>query len=181
MDLKPPQEGFYSEETGHSRNWSLIIEPSNALGGLYLGNCNNAEDLTFFESEKIAAVLDLAGLSNQYAPEVCVRSIKAEDSEYYDLSTVFDECFEYIHEHRTQGRNVFVHCVVGKSRSPAIVVAYLMKTLYMSFEEALGDVQKKRKMAKPNKGFITQLISYGNKLKEKHAGDNKNISNALTE
>lgn len=44
---------------------------------------------------------------------------------------------------RTTGR-ILVHCNKGVSRSPSVVVAYLMKTKELSFPDALQFVQEKR-------------------------------------
>jgi len=45
----------------------------------------------------------------------------------------------------------------GKSRSAAIVIAYLMRCSSMSYDEALSFVREKRPGIKPNVGFIEQL------------------------
>lgn len=52
---------------------------------------------------------------------------------------------------------ILVHCSAGVSRSPTIVVAYLMKHRNMSLRTALGHVVRIRPQVSPNPGFIEQL------------------------
>lgn len=55
---------------------------------------------------------------------------------------------------------VFVHCAMGKSRSVAVILVYLLKYKGFSLEEALGLVKSKRYIAKPNPSYMKQLQTY---------------------
>lgn len=68
---------------------------------------------------------------------------------------------------KRKNNKVLVHCVWGMSRSPSLVMAYLMATHGMSFQKALQHVKSKRAVVKPNAGFETQLSIYGRSLKSK--------------
>ena len=46
----------------------------------------------------------------------------------------------------TQRTNVLVHCMAGVSRSATLVIAYLMKSRNVSFNEAFAIVKSKRKL-----------------------------------
>lgn len=52
---------------------------------------------------------------------------------------------------------VLVHCYAGVSRSPALVIAYLMATKGWGLEEAYDFVKERRRIIKPNRSFINQL------------------------
>lgn len=52
---------------------------------------------------------------------------------------------------------ILVHCVAGVSRSPAVVVGYLMKEEQMRLKEALGLVIRSRPQVSPNPGFLKAL------------------------
>ncbi|XP_035661239.1 dual specificity protein phosphatase 4-like isoform X5 [Branchiostoma floridae] len=88
--------------------------------------------------------------------------IRASDCEAYDITTHFTKCVKFIDEGCRQGK-VLVHCAVGFSRSPTLVVAYLMLYHRMSAQEALRTIRAKR-MIGPNRGFLRQLADFNNKL-----------------
>ena len=53
------------------------------------------------------------------------------------------------------------------SRSPAIVIAYLMRSYHVSLEQCLGHVVQARPCVIPNDGFLKQLILYDRYLVER--------------
>jgi len=148
---------------------SEILEPTETKGGLYLGNSVISQDLVYLKENKIPIILDVCGQKFVYPEDIieAYKCIEAEDSPYFDLAQYFDECLEFIHEHRLKGRNVFVHCKAGVSRSATIVICYLMKILEMDFENAYKFVKMKRTCIEPNEGFLEQIEKFGKKLKEK--------------
>lgn len=59
---------------------------------------------------------------------------------------------------------VFVHCMVGISRSATCVLAYLMIKKGMTAEDAIRTVRKNR-YVRPNDGFLQQLAQLDNELR----------------
>eukprot|EP01126_Amoeba_proteus_P048340 TRINITY_DN5582_c0_g1_i4.p1 TRINITY_DN5582_c0_g1~~TRINITY_DN5582_c0_g1_i4.p1 ORF type:complete len:114 (+),score=14.84 TRINITY_DN5582_c0_g1_i4:771-1112(+) len=59
--------------------------------------------------------------------------------------------------HNPDGKKVLVHCSGGVSRSPSVVIAYLMALNGMSYGEAHAEVKRKRNGVKPNPTFQNQL------------------------
>ncbi|KAJ7475014.1 protein-tyrosine phosphatase-like protein [Mycena latifolia] len=53
-----------------------------------------------------------------------------------------------------------LRCADGVSRSPSIVLAYLIRNHAMSSDAALAFVKRKRACAKPNPGFARTLIEW---------------------
>lgn len=56
--------------------------------------------------------------------------------------------------------SVLVHCAAGQSRSVAIVVAFLIWHLGMSFDDAMKHVKSRRLCACPNIGFVKALHAF---------------------
>ncbi|KAF8911671.1 protein-tyrosine phosphatase-like protein [Gymnopilus junonius] len=52
---------------------------------------------------------------------------------------------------------VLVHCTAGVSRSPTIIVVYLMRAYGMSLKDALGMVIRARPSANPNQVLLQRL------------------------
>jgi dual specificity MAP kinase phosphatase len=55
---------------------------------------------------------------------------------------------------------VLVHCQAGVSRSPTIVIAYLMRKLKLKMNDAYGKVREKRPIVAPNLIFMSQLMDF---------------------
>ena len=59
-----------------------------------------------------------------------------------------------------KNENLFVHCQIGKSRSVAFIAAYLIKFMRMKLDDALVYIQRIRRTAYPNYGFIQELREF---------------------
>ncbi|ROT84218.1 Dual specificity protein phosphatase 14 [Penaeus vannamei] len=77
-----------------------------------------------------------------------------------NLSSYMSDIADKIEEERRRGGRVLVHCVAGVSRSPALVLAYLVKHCDMSLREAFLHARKARPNIRPNAGFFAQLIEF---------------------
>ena len=65
-----------------------------------------------------------------------------------------DKCIQFINENKN--KRIFIHCNAGISRSPSIIIAYLIKSLNYSFKDAFNLVKSKRNI-KPNEKFLQEL------------------------
>ena len=74
-------------------------------------------------------------------------------------------CFyKLIETARKNNCKVLVHCQAGISRSPTVVIAYLMNKYNMSMNEAYDRVRNKRPIIAPNIIFMSQLMDYESKI-----------------
>ncbi|XP_037618915.1 dual specificity protein phosphatase 18 [Sebastes umbrosus] len=91
----------------------------------------------------------------------CVR-VPVPDLPSARLGDHFDRVAERIHGNR--GRGTLVHCAVGMSRSPALVMAYLMRYRAVTLRQAHRWVQDSRPFVRLNAGFWEQLLQYERRL-----------------
>lgn len=116
-------------------------------------------------SYKVTHVLTVAPMTD-YIPPIKVKHkcLNIYDLPDTDLSHYYDEAFSFINDAvETQGK-VLIHCNAGISRSAAITLAYLMKTLNLSYDTAWTLLKAKRPSINPNIGFIIQLKNYEKQL-----------------
>ena len=75
-----------------------------------------------------------------------------------DIKKYFDETNEFIDQVKQQNGKVLVHCQAGISRSPTIVIAYLMKMNNISYDIAFQTLKSKREIISPNISFISSFF-----------------------
>ncbi|TKS80503.1 Dual specificity protein phosphatase 14 [Collichthys lucidus] len=120
---------------------------------------------------QVTPVLFLSGLDSALNPSVLIsRNITLivnasclEDVSYPQLDGLqvlqyFDPVSERIHQNQT-GKTL-VHCTAGRSRSPALIMAYLMRFEGLSLRRAHEAVLEQRPFIRPNAGFWRQLMDY---------------------
>jgi protein-tyrosine phosphatase len=91
--------------------------------------------------------------------DVKYLNVDVLDMANQNIKKHFEKCFKFIEGGRRDGV-VLVHCNAGVSRAPTICVAYLMKKLKISYDDAFELVKDARPAIEPNPGFTLQLKEY---------------------
>uniref|UniRef100_A0A4D5R988 protein-serine/threonine phosphatase n=1 Tax=Scolopendra viridis TaxID=118503 RepID=A0A4D5R988_SCOVI len=158
-----------SKETGKiAPGFVADVKPDLQVGeilpGLLLGSQDVAQDLPLLQKHKVSHILNLAsGVENAFGDTFIYKKLNVLDLPETNIRKCFDECFNFIDEARKNNGVVLVHCNAGISRSAAVVIAYVMKTQGLRYEQAFEMVKSKRSI-KPNEGFLNQLKSYDSEL-----------------
>jgi protein-tyrosine phosphatase len=88
-----------------------------------------------------------------------------DDDEEEKISQYFFDVYSIIRKSLSENKKVMVHCAAGMSRSPTLVIAYLMIENGWGFNEAFKYVKNRRDIVDPNDGFVKQLKALEYKLK----------------
>lgn len=136
-----------------------IIEPSGGEGGVYIGSTDAVSDLALLSKCRISAVIRTIPGKGTHDKRLIKDhlDVPAEDTFGFNLYKYFAPSLQFIDRNRSEGRSILVYCLTGTTRSAAIVIAYLIATQGMTFEEAFDFVKEKRKLVRLNKGFQFQL------------------------
>lgn len=154
-----------------------MMELTKIIDHLYLG-CYNDIIKNYFRKIKPSVIINVA--------EECRNMLSYNDNiDYYhysyldhsdeDISKSFDEVADLIHSYISEGKNVFIHCHAGKSRSVAFVLVYLIKYADFNLNDAFNYVDKLRCGIYPNLGFVNQLMKYETELTNKSTLDYDSI------
>jgi len=119
---------------------------------------------------------------NHSEHKVIYHRFEITDSEHSDLASGMNDCFDFIGIRETfiilktnistslldralkDNENVLIHCAQGRSRSPSIVIGYLMRSKGLSFEAAFEQVKEARDYLQINRGFLRQLRDFETSL-----------------
>jgi len=124
-------------------------------GQLYIGNLEAAMSTEIRQQRGISHIISVCP---EFKSTGDVHlSIPIDDWEYEDLLVHLSKCCEFIQHALDHGGAVLVHCVMGISRSAAVVAAYLMKSKKLNPQEAIQSIKQHRPIVQPNYGFVKQL------------------------
>jgi hypothetical protein len=90
--------------------------------------------------------------------------LRIDDVPDADISQHFEEVNAFLAKAERLREGVIVHCFAGMSRSPTLVLAYMMR-VGMTFDEAYELLAMQRPL-NINLGFMAQLRAYEKKLQE---------------
>ena len=91
-----------------------------------------------------------------YPDDFIYGNIEINDNANENILQYFTTAIKFIEESDI----CFTHCQVGKSRSAAFVMGYIMYKKKIHFDKAFDFVRQKRRIAFPNEGFQCQLEDF---------------------
>jgi protein-tyrosine phosphatase len=153
--------------------------PTLICNGLFIGDRDDAKNTDKLVKMGIRLVINfdnqLYNNNNFFDRElhnIETLSYDIADNSDAKISNYFETVTNSIRETIVAGKNVFVHCHMGVSRSATIVIAYLMKyginvneKIQMEYTNAFDYVKQIRPQINPNLGFICALIEWGKFIK----------------
>lgn len=144
---------------------SVVLRRSDKTGWLFLGNQNDAINPAFLNQNKITRFIHVcrecrcifeAGDQNHLR-------IPIDDSHEESINEHFETAILFLAKARADDANVLVHCYAGISRSPTIVLAYMMNNGAL-FNDAYQLLKNRRACVDPNLHFVGSLLLYEKQL-----------------
>jgi len=166
LDCCPDALGAHASLVEPPKCASEAESLTQVLEHLYLGSWKDANDAALLKSTGITHVLNTAKEVTEIPEPIehlhlIYKTVPISDSiEAADvLSQHFDDAFFFIEEAIRHGGRALIHCRRGISRSPAVVIAYLMEKFQRPFDYCFDVVKSKRHIAL-NLGFQSLLQDY---------------------
>jgi hypothetical protein len=135
------------------------------LPRIFVGNIHDAQNLERLNQNGITHIINATPdlplfWENQYQYlRIGVLDLPSES-----IRKHFDKAFQFIDEKLQNKTNkILVHCSAGISRSPTLVLAYMIKKYQMKFDEAFNKMRQLRQIVDPNVSFILQLRDWETK------------------
>ncbi|KAF1978881.1 phosphatases II [Bimuria novae-zelandiae CBS 107.79] len=149
-------------------------------GNLYIGGLYALHQQHLLQALPITHVLSVVDYEPNLSKLTHLKGVKkmhvwVQDDPDEDLLKWFEKTGGFIKKALEGSGGVFVHCAMGKSRSAAVVVAWLVERYGVSWEEGLKQVEEGRPVCDPNPGFKEQLAVWERIVKEKDEGKRKEM------
>lgn len=151
------------------------VGPTKILPFLYLGSQQDALSQDVTQVNDISYILNVSTtcIKPPHIPDGHFLRIPVNDNYSAKLQPYFSEAFQFLDKVREANGCVLVHCLAGISRSPTLAIAYIMRHLDMTSDEAYRYVKDKRPTISPNFNFLGQLLEFEKDLKrEKELNNN---------
>ncbi|KAM4566049.1 dual specificity protein phosphatase 14 isoform 2-T2 [Odontesthes bonariensis] len=139
----------------------VAMRVSQVSAGLYLTDLDSALNRGVLTSRNVTLVVNASGLQDLSYPPLGglqVLQVPVQDQPHAPLRDYFDPVSERIRQNHSGA--TLVHCTAGRSRSPALIMAHLMRCEGLSLRQAHELVLERRPFVRPNAGFWRQLMDY---------------------
>jgi protein-tyrosine phosphatase len=144
------------------------------VDNIYLGDFRAADNIELLTKMEITHIINCAdNIPEQFPTQFNYLPLKLKDDKKQDLTEAIQRSLEFIHQSDVENKKVFIHCKQGVSRSCSIVVAYLISSKNMSYDEAIEVILKERNVVLPNPNFESQLRKFEEMIKS--TGNSTNI------
>lgn len=126
-------------------SYSIILDKK-----LILGNEDTAYSSDTLKTLGVTHILSVGReLLQLFKDKFTYLQLEMDDSLKQNLTKFIASSTSFI----GNGQVVYVHCSAGASRSPSIIIAYLIKTNRWSYQKAFDYVKSKRSTIHPNSNF----------------------------
>uniref|UniRef100_A0A5B6YU14 Protein-tyrosine-phosphatase n=1 Tax=Davidia involucrata TaxID=16924 RepID=A0A5B6YU14_DAVIN len=126
---------------------------------LYLGSYDNASRSELLKTQGISRVLNtVPSCQNLYKNSFTYHCLQD------DKTLPFDDAIQFLEQCEKDGARVLVHCMSGKNRSPAVVIAYLMKSKGWRLAQSYQWVKERRPSVELTQAVYQQLQEYEQKI-----------------
>ncbi|CAN6164151.1 unnamed protein product, partial [Urochloa humidicola] len=126
---------------------------------LFLGSYDNASRSELLKTIGVSHILNTVPLcQNLYRNSFTYHCLQE------DKILQFDDAIQFLEQCEREKARVLVHCMSGKSRSAAFVIAFLMKSRGWRLAQSFQWVKERRPQVQLSDGAQQQLIEYETKL-----------------
>ncbi|XP_053546776.1 dual specificity protein phosphatase 8-like [Bombina bombina] len=138
------------------------VSVTRILPHLYLGSQNDVMNQEVINQNGITHVLNVSYSCPKpvFIPDNHFLRIPINDSYCEKILPWLSAAVDFIEKVELLNGKVLVHCLAGISRSAAVAIAYIMRSMGLSLDDAYRFVKEKRPSISPNFNFLGQLLEY---------------------
>ena len=151
----------YFDSVPEDNVYAFFGEPVHIIDNIYLGSSYHAANWDWLTSNNVKTIVNAAlEVDNFFSDDLEYISGYSIRDNGLESFTNIDTLVDQIREKNCVEGNTFVHCLVGRSRSVTIIIAYLMKYHKMTVEDSINHIVSKRSYANPSLKLVDNLKDY---------------------
>ncbi|CAF1242520.1 unnamed protein product [Adineta ricciae] len=132
---------------------------------IFVGNMLDSQNLDRLNQNRITHIINCTpDLPCKWEGKYKYLRVDVLDLPSQNIRKHFEDVFQFIDKAlRDKSSNILVHCSAGISRSPTLVLAYMIKKDRMQLDDAFTAMRQLRPIVDPNISFILQLQDWEKK------------------
>ncbi|KAH9858644.1 phosphatases II [Lenzites betulinus] len=147
--------------TQHSPLEDFLPQASEIIPGLIVCDMYTATTPATLQRLNITHVVSVMNKPPyRYPKPIQHLCVPIDDQPTANLLDYLEGAVAWIHAAIAGGGRVIVHCMWGMSRSASVAIAYLIAQRGMTLGQAHSFVRSRRRIVRPNSGFLNQLTVY---------------------
>lgn len=122
-------------------NLSDNVDFNLVYPNIYIGNYSTSTNLELLQGLGITHIITVLPTFNPPFPEkFTYLHVQAYDDETQNLDSFFQQTNQFIVNVLTQRGKLFIHCMVGRSRSVSVFIAFIIHLIQGNFNQSLVDI-----------------------------------------
>ena len=135
---------------------------------IYVGNYSITTNLDLLKGLGITHIITVIPTFNPaFEDKFKYLHIQAYDDDYQDMKQHFDITNEFIKKCLYEGGKILIHCMVGRSRSVSVFMAFLIYILKDGFNQCIVKIDNDMNNDKDNFNEVCNLIEYKKLIENK--------------
>lgn len=141
-----------------------LAEATEVVPRLLQSSLTAASSIAALRELRVTHVVDLSARHTgpgQASGELVYHSCSVQDTSKANIRPTLESSVEFLRRALDESptHRCLVHCSAGRSRSSAVVLAYLVVAQRMLLDDAWALLLRRRPEARPNNGFVRQLVA----------------------
>jgi protein tyrosine/serine phosphatase len=126
---------------------------------LFMSGYECASSLDCLKTLGIDHIINLTAhkTQNLFEDQFDYSSYSINDTCNYDLSAIMDQIIIDISQRVATGKRVLIHCKMGISRAPSVILAFMIRMQGKSYNSAFDELSLINPKISPNVGFLIYL------------------------
>lgn len=138
----------------------FFSQPTYIIDNIYLGSAFNASCNSTMKNNNIELIINLTtDISNYFEKDFIYKNYPLHDNNKDSIKQYLDKAYQEIldFQEKNNGKNIFIHCFMGASRSASIVIYYLIKKYEYTIDDAIIFIKNKREVVNPTVLFYKEI------------------------